>query len=358
MARLAELIRGRGGWKGSSLYVVLAVIAFGVVVFLLFREHSPSPQPAAAGAARAAAPVEPGPVSPAESGDPAAGGPATPVAAPAQVEQPPFSPAQPLPAGVLSQANPQAQAVIDEALALVRAQPSGVIEARNKLNNVLQMPLSPEQREAVKSEMAKLAENWLFGPAAFATDTLCDTYMVKRGDLLDIIGRRHKVPYEFLMQINNIPRPQALQAGRALKVVKGPFHAKVYRSTFTLDLYLQDTYVRSFKVGLGKAGFETPAGLWRVQENGKLVKPAWTDPDTGRMYKASDPDYPLGSRWIALEGISGAAQGRTGFAIHGTKEPEQIGSAGSRGCIRMYNGDAVLMYNLLAPLYSQIEVFD
>ena len=42
--------------------------------------------------------------------------------------------------------------------------------------------------------------------------------------------------------------------------------------------------------------------------------------------------------------------GRTGFAIHGTKEPEQIGTAGSRGCIRMYNDDVVLMYNLLVPL--------
>lgn len=118
-------------------------------------------------------------------------------------------------------------------------------------------------------------------------------------------------------------------------------------------------YVRSFRVGLGKPGYETPTGLWRVQEGGKLISPDWTDPDNpGRVYKASDPDYPLGSRWIALDGVEGAAKGRDGFAIHGTKEPEQIGSAGSRGCIRMYNGEAVLMYNLLVPLYSQVEVFD
>ncbi len=359
MARLfSNLVAGRGAWKGSSLYLVLAVVAFGAVIFLLFRGRSAGLPEAAAAAGdvpAASAPVEPAPV--ADTSAPSeTPGTQTPVpSTPGVVERPPFS--SPLPApGTLGQANPQAQTAIDEALAQIRAQPNEVVAVRDKLNKVLQMPLSAEQREAVKSEMAKLAEGWLFGPAAFPSDTLCDTYVVKRGDLLDVIGRRLKVPYEFIMQINSIPRPEALQAGRALKVVKGPFHAKAHRATFTLDLYLQDTYVRSFKVGLGKPGFETPIGLWRVQENGKLIKPTWTDPDTGRMYKASDPDYPLGSRWIALDGVSGTAQGRTGFAIHGTKEPEQIGTAGSRGCIRMYNGDVVLMYNLLIPVYSQVEV--
>jgi lipoprotein-anchoring transpeptidase ErfK/SrfK len=280
-----------------------------------------------------------------------------PVSAPIQEAAQPVGGPQPVVAAP-SPADAQADAAIAEAMALLRAQPSDTIAARNRLNHTLQMSLTPEQRETVKKEMTKLAENWLFGPAAFATDTLCDTYMVKRGDLLDVIGRRHKVPFEFLMQINHIPQPRALQAGRALKVVKGPFHAKVYRSRFVLDLYLQDTYVRSFKVGLGKTGYETPLGVWRVQEGGKLVKPTWTDPDTGRVYKASDADYPLGSRWIALEGVSGAAKGRTGFAIHGTKDPEQIGTAGSRGCIRMYNEEVVQVYNQLVPLYSQVEVLE
>ena len=74
--------------------------------------------------------------------------------------------------------------------------------------------------------------------------------------------------------------------------------------------------------------------------------------------ESDDPDYPLGSRWIALEGISGEAKGRSGFAIHGTKIPEEIGTAGSRGCIRLYNSDAILVYNLLTPGLSRVEVVD
>ncbi|HSW00854.1 MAG TPA: L,D-transpeptidase family protein [Sedimentisphaerales bacterium] len=375
MARLfSNLAAVRHGWKSGGVYLVTAVILFAAVVFLLFRGQSGGPQEATAGnpapdssmatesnpATSAPRPVVQNMTTPEST--PAATvlpsqlvasvqtSPEPAVVAPSAVTQPAVAPAAP--------ANPQAEATIAEALSQIQSQPGAVIEVRNKLNAVLQMQLSPQQRERVKAEMANLADKWLFGPASFPNDRLCDTYTVRSGEVLEVIGRRLKVPHEILMQINNIPRPQALQAGKALKVVKGPFHAKVCRSTFTLDLYLQDTYVRSFKVGLGRPGYETPTGLWRVQDGGKLIKPTWTDPDSGRVYKADDPDYPLGTRWIALDGIEGAAVGRTGFAIHGTKEPEQIGTAGSRGCIRMFNGEVVLMYNLLVPVYSQVEVFD
>lgn len=368
MARLfSKWTTVRHGWKGGGVYLITAAVLFAVVVFLLFRGHSSGPQDASAGSAapETSAVAEPGSV--VATSQPAAETATNPEAVaspqlastiPAQMQPQPAVAARP-PVAPAEAPDPQAQAAIAEALSLLQTQPGAVIEVRDRLNKTLQMPLSLQQRDTVKTEMAKLSEKWLFGPAAFPSDKLCDTYAVRSGDLMEIIGRRLKVPYEIIMQINNIPRPQALQAGKALKVVKGPFHAKVYRSTFMLDLYLQDMYVRSFKVGLGKSGYETPTGRWRVKDGGKLISPDWTDPDNpGRIYKASDPDYPLGSRWIALDGIEGAAVGRTGFAIHGTKEPEQIGTAGSRGCIRMYNGDAVLMYNLLVPLYSQVEVFD
>ncbi len=111
-------------------------------------------------------------------------------------------------------------------------------------------------------------------------------------------------------------------------------------------------------MGLGKPGRETPTGLWRVKSGGKHISPIWTDPDTHKVYSPGDPDYPLGSRWIELEGIKGDAKGQTSFGIHGTKEPDTIGTAGSRGCIRLHNGDAILLYNLLAPIHSLVRVED
>jgi hypothetical protein len=361
---LSRLQTLRRELKGGGIFILLAVLVFAGVVFLLFRGHSPGPQDAAAREIGAVAP---------EAAPEAAMGeqeqalpvmavetpPAPEPLAASRENQNPPSTAVATPAAEAAIApEPRVDTAVAEAVNQLRSQPTEIIRVRDELNKLLRIATTPEQRQKIKDEMAKLSKDWLFGPAVFPGDRLCDTYTVRSGDVLDIIGRRMKVPYEILMQINNIPRPQALQAGRAIKVIHGPFHAKVNRPAFTLDLYLQDTYVRSFKVGVGKPGFETPTGLWRVQEHGKLIQPPWTDPDTGRLYKASDPDYPLGARWIGLDGMDGLARGRTGFALHGTKDPDQIGTAGSRGCIRMYNDDVVLMYNLLAPLYSQVEVFE
>lgn len=247
--------------------------------------------------------------------------------------------------------------LITEATALMNRKPAQIIQARDKFNEALRLPMSAEQRTSVKDQLSKLSDQWLFSRTVVPGDPLCETYLVKSGDLLALIAERYRVPWEILQQINNV-RPEALQAGQTIKVVDGPFHVKVYRSTFKMDLYLQNTYVRSFKVGLGKTGMETPTGLWRVKGGGKLVQPIWTNPLDGKTYHPEDPDYPLGSRWIALEGLAGQAKERTGFAIHGTKEPEQIGTQGSQGCIRMHNGDAILIYNLLVPTYSQVEVAD
>jgi len=254
--------------------------------------------------------------------------------------------------------NPEAAALIAEATALISEKPVKIIEARDRLNLALRMPMSPQQRLSVKDQLSELSNQWLLSRTVLPDDPLCESYQVRSGDRLETIGDKYKVPYEILMTINNINRPEALQAGVAIKVIKGPFHTKVYRSTFTMDLYLQNTFIRSFRIGLGKPGMETPTGLWRVKSDGKLVKPPWTNPIDGKTYHPEDPDYPLGSRWIGLEGLSGAAKNRTGFAIHGTKDPEQIGTADSQGCIRMHNGNAILVYNMLYPGFSQVEVAD
>jgi len=257
-----------------------------------------------------------------------------------------------------SDPNPKVAELINEAMALINAKPARIIDARDRLNELLGAPASSQQRNLVKEQLSKLADKWLFSRTIFPQDRLCESLQVAPGNILSTIGKQHKVPYEILMEINSIRSPESLRAGDVIKVVNGPFHARIYRSTFTMDLYLQNTFVRSFPVGLGRSGRETPTGLWCVKPGGKLISPTWTDPDTGKTYKAADPDYPLGSRWIALEGIEGQAVGRTGIAFHGTKEPDLIGTAGSRGCIRLHNGDVILVYNLLVPTFSKVEIVE
>ena len=257
----------------------------------------------------------------------------------------------------ISKPDPEAAERIAEAMVCINTKPARIIEARDILNELLPRPMSEEQRVFVKEQLSKLADNWLFSRTIYGKGGLCGLYKVKPADVLSKIGNQFKVPHEILMEINRIGRPKALQVGETIKVVNGPFHARIYRSTFTMDLYLQTTFVRSFPVGLGRPGKETPTGLWRVKPDGKLIRPTWVD-SKGKTHEADEPDYPLGSRWIGLEGIKGDAVGRTGFAIHGTKNPAQIGTAGSEGCIRLHNGNAILTYNLLIPGFSRVEVVE
>lgn len=286
---------------------------------------------------------------------------------PAQVEPEPVQPDSitvqesslpDIPTGPTVEPNPEAEALIQEAETLLKKTPVKLIEARDKLNMTLQMPMSVQQRGSVKKKLSELAEKWLFTRTAYPEDLLCGTYLVGKGEILSAIGEKFKVPHQILMQVNNISDPRTLQAGQKIKVIKGPFNVKVYRSSFTMDVYLQTTYVRSFIVGLGLPGQETPTGLWRVAEGGKMEKPIWTNPLNGRTYFPEDPDYPLGSRWIGLEGLEGEAKDKIGFAIHGTKDPQQLGTQGSQGCIRMENGNAILVYNMLFPVESLVDVTD
>ncbi|MBN2136167.1 MAG: L,D-transpeptidase family protein [Sedimentisphaerales bacterium] len=256
------------------------------------------------------------------------------------------------------QANPRAGELIAEAMAMLSGSPSRIIEARDMLNETLSMPMSLQQRMLVKDQLSKLAEQWLFSKTFYPQDKLCGSYEVQSGDKLSLIGKKFDVPYELLMEVNKIAKPEALRADQRIKVVNGPFHVKVYRSAFMMDVYLQGTYVKSFPVGLGASGRQTPLGLWHIKAGGKIPNALYTDPDTGKTIHPEDPEYPLGSRWMELEGLDENTKDKTGFGIHGTKDPSSIGKASSRGCVRLHNGDVIKVYNMLVPVKSLVKILE
>jgi len=355
MARFPSSLRSRRKSRTRNrIYLVSALLIAGVVVAFIFGSRP-------FGKRQAQQPLNTtdielpneGQEAPAETPEPEPKPSPTPAPTPEPVEEPELPQVEPAP---VRNPDPKAATLISQAVECINANPSRIIEAREILNDVLLMPASAQQQQYVRQQLSGLGDKWLFSGSVFPQDMLCGSYRVQPGDQLRTIGLKYKVPYQILMEINNIASPELLQGGQTIKVINGPFHAKVYRSAFMMDLYLQKTFVKSFRVGLGKAGMETPTGLWLVKPGGKLVKPVWRDPISHKTYHPTDPDYPLGSRWIGLEGLQGQAKGRTGFAIHGTKAPEQIGTAGSQGCIRMYNGDAIFMYNVLMPGYSKVQV--
>ena len=87
----------------------------------------------------------------------------------------------------------------------------------------------------------------------------------------------------------------------------------------------------------------------------KKVNPSWTPTDEMRRENPRLPAFvpgghpmnPLGNRALYL--------GSSTYRIHGTDAPWTIGSAVSKGCIRMFNEDALDVYNRV-PVGTKVTV--
>ena len=158
-------------------------------------------------------------------------------------------------------------------------------------------------------------------------------YVIQPGDTLQAIAQKYKVPWKYLASLNRVDE-RKIRAGAKLKVNKGPFSALVDLSDFELTIHAHGYFVHRYTVGIGKQG-TSPQGRFVVKQ--KLVNPTYYGPD-GLVIDGDDPANPLGEHWIDL-GDS--------YGIHGTINPDSIGKAQSRGCIRMRNEDVMEVFSLL-----------
>jgi lipoprotein-anchoring transpeptidase ErfK/SrfK len=124
----------------------------------------------------------------------------------------------------------------------------------------------------------------------------------------------------------------------------------VSRETFTLRLYKRLRLAKTYRIAVGRAGLETPAGEYTIDD--KQINPSWHVPlsswagDLAGRVIPPGPDDPIKSRWMGFW---------DGAGIHGTDETSSIGSAASHGCIRMMIPDVEQLYDLV-PLHTPIYV--
>jgi lipoprotein-anchoring transpeptidase ErfK/SrfK len=114
-----------------------------------------------------------------------------------------------------------------------------------------------------------------------------------------------------------------------------------------------------YGVGVGREGFGW-TGFARVGRKAKW--PRWTPPaDMIRRRPDLEPfrngmppglENPLGARALYLFDDRGRD---TLYRLHGTNEPQSIGQAVSSGCIRMFNQDAIDLYDRV-PVDANVVV--
>jgi lipoprotein-anchoring transpeptidase ErfK/SrfK len=138
-----------------------------------------------------------------------------------------------------------------------------------------------------------------------------------------------------------VTRPKVTQAELADKY---PVVLVADRNSFKLRLYKSLTLVKEYTVAVGAVGFDTPAGMYHIQN--KAVSPTWTVPnsdwagDLAGQVIPPGPDNPLKARWMGIY---------DGAGIHGTEETYSLGTAASHGCLRMAIPDVI-------ELYDQVDV--
>jgi lipoprotein-anchoring transpeptidase ErfK/SrfK len=118
-------------------------------------------------------------------------------------------------------------------------------------------------------------------------------------------------------------------------------------------LYLVQGNSRAIRygIGVGRDGFQW-SGLLNITR--KAEWPDWTPPPemiTRQPYlprfMAGGPGNPLGARALYL--------GNTVYRLHGTNQPQTIGSAVSSGCFRLVNSDIIDLYERV-PVGTRVVV--
>ena len=174
-------------------------------------------------------------------------------------------------------------------------------------------------------------------------------------------------------------KPAWAQAGRVMTVDDQPGHvpdareeqlsaayqrqAVFYRTNEPAGTIIVDTADRylyliqgnnraiRYGIGVGREGFQWQ-GLLKVTR--KAEWPDWTPPPEmiARQpylprFMAGGPGNPMGARALYL--------GATIYRIHGTNQPQTIGSAVSSGCFRLVNNDVVDLYGRV-PVGTKVVV--
>ncbi len=219
------------------------------------------------------------------------------------------------------------------------------------------VPLS--QLEPIQLRIRRLNQAWLLSPDG-NWESASET--VKDGDALEKIMRRFRndhglrVTVEMLRLFNGL-QGDLIYPGQTIRVPTADVRIEIWRSSFTMVVWIGDAVAGLYPVGLGNDLGPTPEGEFTVVNRSEY--PVWfrrgAPPGQAQMPPYDpvlNPDNPLGTRWIGFA----PADGREGLGIHGTNDDAAIGQKISQGCIRMLNRDVEEAYPLI-PRGSVCEIY-
>ena len=181
---------------------------------------------------------------------------------------------------------------------------------------------------------------------------------VKRGEDFSDVAERFRVGYYEILEANPGINPDKPPVNTVLVVPTQyilPHNLPqdtIFINLAEMRLYYQpkvENKVYIFPIGIGKEGWNTPTGEMTVIK--KTKAPTWHMPLSIFNWRNSTgeknitrvvppgPENPLGAYALYLS--------KSGYLIHGTNLPAGIGRRSTAGCIRLYNDDMELLFNMV-----------
>ncbi len=169
-------------------------------------------------------------------------------------------------------------------------------------------------------------------------------HIVRPGETLGAIARKYGANLELIAASHPI-RNNIILPGQRLRIFRGSFDVWVSKGRNELLLRLDGHFFKRYVVGTGAEG-GTPAGDYVITL--RMPQPVWYRPD-GVAIPYGHPDNLLGTHYLKLN--------VPGIGLHGTWEPESIGSQSSAGCVRMLNPEIEELF-LLLPEGTPVKIVD
>ena len=159
----------------------------------------------------------------------------------------------------------------------------------------------------------------------FTEPPMCESrnfYVIRRGDTLGKIAATFEITVREILAVNPGISSSNLTVGQiiCLPVSPSPIEIIININAKRLTVYRNGILFREYIVATGKPSTPTPTGIFEI------------------VNKEIDPGGPYGTRWLGLS--------EKGYGIHGTNNPQSIGTAASNGCIRMYNEDVEALFDI------------
>lgn len=177
----------------------------------------------------------------------------------------------------------------------------------------------------------------------------------QQGDTLKSLARKHDIGFDELYHANlKLPIDHALPPGTVVMLPTFYILPKTKPVGIVINLPEKRMFmfgrhrVNTFPVGIGREGWATPEGTLYVA--GKKANPHWHVPKAVLEAQKQNgnvlpeiippgPDNPLGKYAIRLS--------KSNYLIHGTNEPDGVGTRSSAGCLRMYPKDIKKLFQMV-----------